>query len=99
MKDYIVVVSDEAMEDADNVYNYICDQVYAPITAALYYQGLIKKMESVGKNAEGRAIDLTLSARYGKPTRRINYKKYAIIYFIEDNKAVIHRVIPQKLVF
>ena len=99
MKDYTVVVSDEAMEDADQVYDYICNQVFAPLTAARYYQGLLKKMESVGHNAEGRAIDLGLSARYGRPTRRVNYKRYAIIYFVENDKAIIHRVIPQKMIF
>ena len=98
MKDYTVVVSDEAMEDADQVYDFICNQAYAPLTAARYYQGLIKKMESVGLNAEGRAIDLRLSAHYGRPTRRVNYKKYAILYFVEGDKAIIHRVIPQKMV-
>ena len=41
MKDFKVVTSDEAMEDADQVYDYICDQLFAPMTAALYYQGLM----------------------------------------------------------
>ena len=50
------------------------------------------------EDADGRAIDLFLSAKYKRPTRRVNYKKYAIIYFIEGDKVIIHRVIPQKMV-
>ena len=98
MKDFKVVTSDEAMEDADQVYDYICDQLFAPMTAALYYQGLMDTMCKLGKNADSRAIDLRLSALYGRPTRRVNYKKYAIIYFIEGDYVIIHRVMPQKMV-
>lgn len=98
MRDFEVVISDEAMEDADQVYDYICDQLFAPMTAALYYQGLIETMRKLGKNADSRAIDLRLSALYGRPTRRVNYKKYAIVYFIEGDNVIIHRVTPQKMI-
>ena len=63
MRDFEVVTSDEALEDADS-----------------------------------RAIDLRLSALYGRPTRRVNYKKFAIIYFIEGDYVIIHRVMPQKMI-
>lgn len=98
MKKFEVVISDEAMEDADQVYDYICNTIVAPLTAARYYQGLISTMRNLGLNADGRAVDLFLSAKYGRPTRRVNYRKYAIIYFIEEEKAIIQRVIPQKMV-
>ena len=98
MKKFEVVTSDEAMEDADLVYDYICNTVIAPLTAARYYQGLISTMRNLGLNADGRVVDLFLSAKYGRPTRRVNYKKYAIIYFIEGDKVIVHRVIPQKMV-
>lgn len=98
MREFLVVTSDEAMADADQVYDYICNQVFAPMTAALYYQGLIDAMRKLEKNADSRAIDLRLSALYGRPTRRVNYKKYAIIYFIEGNMVIIHRVMPQKMI-
>ena len=98
MRDFEVVTSDEAMEDADQVYDYICNQLFAPLTAALYYQGLIDTMRKLGKNAASRAIDLRLSAIYGRPTRRVNYKRYAIIYFIDGDYVIIHRVIPQKMI-
>ena len=75
MKEFIVVTSDEAMTDADQVYEYICNQLFAPMTAALYYQGLMNTMYGLSKNADSYAIDLNLSAQYGRPTRRINYKK------------------------
>lgn len=98
MRNFVVVTSDEAMEDADQVYDYICDQLFAPMTAALYYEGLMNTMRKLGKNADSRAIDLRLSALYGRPTRRVNYKKYAIIYFIEGDYVIIHRVMPQKMI-
>lgn len=98
MREFVVVTTDEAMEDADQVYDYICNQVFAPMTAALYYQGLIDTMRRLEKNADSRAIDLRLSALYGRPTRRVNFKKYSIIYFIEGDMVIIHRVLPQKMI-
>jgi len=98
MRDFGVVASDEAMEDADQVYDYICNKLSAPMTAALYYQGLINTMRKLGKNADSRAVDLRLSALYNRPTRRVNYKRYAIIYFIEGDNVIIHRVMPQKMI-
>ena len=98
MRDFEVVTSDEAMEDADQVYDYICDQLFAPMTAALYYQGLIETLRKLGKNADSKAIDLRLSVLYGRPTRRVNYKRYAIVYFIEGNIVIIHRIMPQKMI-
>ena len=98
MRDFNVVTSDEAMADADQIYDYICDQLFAPMTAALYYKGLIDTMRKLGKNADSRAIDLRLSTLYRRPTRRVNYKRYAIIYFIEGDQVIIHRVMPQKMI-
>ena len=98
MRDFIVVVSDAAMEDADSIYDYICNQAFAPLTAAWYYQGLINKMQSLRHGADSIAIDLALSAQYGRPTRRINYKRYAIVYFINNDNVIIHRVIPQRMI-
>ncbi len=98
MRDFEVVTSDEAMEDANQVYDYICNRLFAPMTAALYYQGLIETMRKLGKNADSRVIDLRLSVLYGRPTRRVNYKRYAIVYFIEGDIVIIHRVMPQKMI-
>ncbi len=98
MRYFEVVTSDEAMEDANQVYDYICDQLFAPMTAALYYQGLIETMRKLRKNADSKAIDLRLSVLYGRPTRRVNYKRYAIVYFIEGNIVIIHRIMPQKMI-
>ena len=45
MRQFEVKLSDPALEDADRVYAYIANEVLAPMTAALYYQGLLKKCE------------------------------------------------------
>ena len=98
MRHFSVKLSDQALEDADRVYDFICNQVLAPMTAALYYQGLLSKMRSLERGADALAIDMALSARYGVPIRRINYKKLAILYSIEDDLVIIERVIPQSMI-
>ena len=55
-------------------------------------------MRKLGKNADSRVIDLRLSVLYGRPTRWVNYKRYAIVYFIEGDIVIIHRVMPQKMI-
>lgn len=98
MRQFEVKVSDPALEDADKVYDYICNQLYAPLTAARYYQGLINKIHSLERGADSIAVDLILSSLFGIPIRRINYKKLAILYSINDDTVIIERVIPQKMV-
>jgi len=63
MKRFDVKLSDQALEDADRVYDFICSRVLAPLTAARYYQGLIKKMHSLEQGADAIAIDLKLSSQ------------------------------------
>ena len=98
MRQFEVKVSDSALEDADKVYDYICNQLCAPQTAARYYQGLINKMRSLERGADSIAVDLLLSSLFGITIRRINYKKLAILYSISDDIVIIERVIPQKMV-
>ena len=98
MSQFEVKLSDQALNDADHVYDYICNQVYAPLTAARYYQGLLQEMHSLENGADSIAVDLKFSAQYGVAIRRINYKKLAILYSIEGNLVIIERVLPQKMI-
>ena len=39
-----------------------------------------------------------LGQHYGVPIRRINYKKLAILYSIEDDTVIIESILPQKMI-
>ena len=98
MRQFDVKLSDQALEDADRVYDYILNRVFAPMTAALYYKGLLNKMHSLQKGASAIAVDIKLSAHYGMPIRRVNYKKFAILYSIQGDTVIIEQVLPQKMI-
>ena len=98
MRQFDVKLSDQALEDADRVYEYIANEVFAPMTAALYYQGLLNKMHSLHVGADAISVDVGLSMIYGVPIRRINYKKLAILYSIEDDTVIIESILPQKMI-
>ena len=98
MRQFDVKLSDQALEDADRVYAYIANEVSAPMTAALYYQGLLNKMRSLKVGADAIAIDVRLSMIYGLPIRRINYKKLAILYSIDGDIVIIETILPQKMI-
>ena len=98
MRQFDVKLSDQALEDADRVYEYIANEVFAPMTAPLYYQGLLNKMHSLQVGADAISVDVGLSMIYGVPIRRINYKKLAILYSIEDDTVIIESILPQKMI-
>jgi plasmid stabilization system protein ParE len=57
------------------------------------------KIKSLAKNPESYPIRFNLSLmQYGTDVRRINYKKMAIIYTVNDNTVDIHRIIASSLI-
>jgi plasmid stabilization system protein ParE len=95
MKKYILALSDEAMADIEDIYDYIADEIQQPETASGYKINLIKEIQKLSVYAGSIAISQSeyIQSRYGPNARRINYKKMAIIYVVYENCAYIKGVI------
>ena len=97
MKRYRVVYTKHAELDIDELRGYISTICFAPLTAQRYAAGIIRKIKWLETHAELRPIDENTSRRLGITVRRINYKKMAVIYWIDKDEVFIYRIIPQSL--
>ena len=99
MDKYIIVLSEEAQADIKSLTHIIKHQYKAPDTAFKYVQGLLDKILSLSKNPKIYSIQsYTAFSHYGVAVRRINYKRMAIIYTVENRTVYIHRIIAASLI-
>ncbi|MBA4408524.1 MAG: type II toxin-antitoxin system RelE/ParE family toxin [Bacteroidota bacterium] len=95
MKRYEVIITENAQQDLRDLSNTIIFEYKSPITAIRYLRGIYDEFRWLQSNAESLKIQTSKSfAKFGFNTRRINYKKMAIIYCVVANIVYIKRVIP-----
>jgi len=95
MKRHEVIISENAQQDLRDLSNTIMFEYKSPITAIKYLRGIYDVFRWLSSNAESIKIQSSKSfTKFGFNTRRINYKKMAIIYSVVNNTVYIHRVIP-----
>ena len=100
MRKYVVKIKDTALQDIENIHDYIAYELFEPITADKYIRGIydaIKHLSLFGANIAVSERDFLLS-QYGSTVRNINYKKMAIIYIVENNEIVIQRITASTLI-
>ncbi|GAB6012573.1 type II toxin-antitoxin system RelE/ParE family toxin [Viscerimonas tarda] len=95
MKNYIVVISEAAREDMDELSDLIMYGYKTYNTAIRYIDGLEKRIQELEKDAESYQFqNRTYFLKYGHNVRRLNYKKMAIIYTVHGKTVYIHRIVP-----
>ena len=96
----VVRITDTALQDIENVHDYIAYELFEPITADKYIRGIydsLKHLSLYGASIAVSEKDLLLS-KYGSTVRNINYKKMAIIYTVENNEIIIQRIMAATLI-
>ena len=92
--------TDTALQDIENVYDYIAYELFEPITADKYIRGIydaIKHLSFYGTSLAAGERNF-LSSQYGSTVRNINYKKMAIIYTVENDEIIIQRIMAAALI-
>lgn len=74
-------------------YNY-----QAPLTAERYLTGLKQTIQELSQAADLSVVQSKLSLKYGVEVRRINYKEMAVLYSIEEDVVIVHRILPQSMI-
>jgi len=100
MRNNVVKITNEALQDIENVHDYIAYELLEPITADKYIRGIydaIKHLSLYGASIAVSERDFLLS-QYGSTVRNINYKKMAIIYTTESDKIIIQRIMAAALI-
>ena len=98
MARFEVKITNTAKSDLLNLRDAIKETYLAPLTAKRYMADLNTKMQWLANGADYFPIVPELSYQYGYDIRRLNFKKMAILYYIEGSNVFVYRVIAQSLV-
>ena len=95
---YKIFFSTEADYDMLELEYYIRNELKSPITASKYIKDLDASILKLSVSANAIGFNKYVQEQFGVNARHINFKKMAIIYFIEDDTVFIKRVIPASLI-
>lgn len=99
MKQYKILISNDANKDIKHLFDFIENNYHAPLTAKKYIDGLLTAIQFLTLTADSLPIaHRKLFLTYGTNVYRVNYKKMAIIYSIHGDIVYIHRIIPGVLI-
>jgi Plasmid stabilization system protein len=91
-KQYIVQITDEALQDMENIYNHIALKLVAPENAIGQYNRIaeeILKLHSFPKRF--KIIDIDLESE--RKLRRMSVDNYSVFYVIKDNCVIVTDVL------
>ena len=89
----------QAIKDIEEIIDYIEYELFNPMTANLFLNGLDAKIAQLRLNADIFAKSTYKDiSKYDVVVRHVIYKGFAIVYSIHGNLVVIHRVIHGSLI-
>ncbi len=92
MKQYKVQITDKALADMEEIYNYIAIQLQAPENALGQYNRIAKAIE--GLNMFPERIRLMESAQErAMGLKQLAVDNYSVFYVIEDERVIVMRVL------
>lgn len=92
MKRYIVQITSKALDDMDEIYNYIAMELMVPETAMEQYNRIADAIEKLAFFPERVKIMESEPECY-MGLRQIRIDNYSVFYIIRDNKVVVTRVL------
>ena len=91
---YSIHFRPRATTDIKSVYDHIEYELFSPISAQRFIEGLYAKIDRLKYSADAFAISTYKDVlKYDADARHVTYKGFAIIYSIYDDLVLIHRVI------
>jgi len=94
MNTFTIVYSKSAVDDLTKLVSYIANEIKMPLTAERFFRNLIARINTLSYVALSYAPSTQKDVlRYGVNARRINYKKWAIIYNVSEKFVCIERII------
>ena len=96
---YRIRIKPHAMKDMRRITDYIEYELYNPVAAQRFFDGLDAKINGLKLNA-GIFAKSTYEdvLKYDAAARHVTYKGFTIIYSIHDDLVVVHRVIHGSLI-
>ncbi|MCM1181019.1 MAG: type II toxin-antitoxin system RelE/ParE family toxin [Clostridium sp.] len=92
MELYIVQITDRALADMEEIYNYIAMQLQAPENAMRQYNRISEAVESLHIFPKRvKLMESELERKMG--LRQLSVDNYSIFYIIEDMRVIVTRVL------
>ena len=91
MKQYKVRITDKALADMEEIYNYIATQLQAPENAMAQYNWIAKAIEELSMFPEKARMESEPERAMG--LRQLVIDKYSAFYVIKDIKVIVIRVL------
>ena len=91
MKQYKVRITDKALADMEEIYNYIAIQLQAPENAMAQYNWIAKAIEELSMFPEKARMESEPERAMG--LRQLVMDKYSAFYVIKDMKVIVIRVL------
>jgi len=92
MKKYSVRVTDTALSDMEQIYDYIAINLNAPDTAMGQYDRIADAIESLGKMPE-RIKVVEFEPEKSRKIRRMNVDNYSVFFFIYGEEVIVTSVL------
>jgi len=98
--EHIVRVMPAALDDIDELYWYIAGELFSPVTADKYVDGLYNIIDSLSWLGALIAVSQNeyIQKRYGPEARTVAYKKMTIIYNVVDTFVLVQRIMASRLI-
>jgi hypothetical protein len=92
-----IELTESAVADIDHYIDFITQNYSAPLTALRHYQGLFDAIYGLKTIAKSTPLSTNhfIINLFGIGTKRINYKRMAILYKIKETTIIVIAVIPQ----
>ena len=92
MKQYVVEITDEALEDMEQLYNYIAYVLLAPETAMGQYNRIADEIIKLDVFPERFRI-MDSEPEHSKGIRRMLVDNYSVFYIIKEDKVIVTDVL------
>ena len=92
MKQYTVEITDRALEDMEEIYAYIADQLQAPENAIRQYNRIADAVLSLNEFPE-RIHVMKSKPEQTTGLRQLLVDNFSAFYLIEDDRVIVTRVL------
>ena len=92
MKQYRVLITDEALNDMESIYEYIAEELLAPYTAMGQYNRIADAIETLDQMPE-RITLMESEPEKTRGLRKLIVDNYAVFFIIADDIVIVTNVL------
>ena len=92
MKQYRVLITDEALNDMESIYEYIAEELLAPDTAMGQYNRIADAIETLDQMLE-RIKLMESEPEKTRGLRKLIVDNYAVFFIVEDDTVIVTNVL------